>query len=164
MKKQKTTSRFFSIWQRKQRYTHAEFLREAIPYVSVLPENIQTLSSPTDYRETLLRLIAQAKRRIVIVALYLQNDEAGEEILSVLHEAKRARPELDVMVFVDWHRAQRALIGKEKSAGNSAMYVEMAKAFDSGVKVYGVPVQRREFMGVLHLKGYIIDDDVLYSG
>jgi phosphatidylserine/phosphatidylglycerophosphate/cardiolipin synthase-like enzyme len=40
----------------------------------------------------------------------------------------------------------------------------MAERFGPGVTVYGVPVQRREFMGVLHLKGLVIDDHVLYSG
>jgi CDP-diacylglycerol--serine O-phosphatidyltransferase len=33
------------------------------------------------------------------------------------------------------------------------------------VLIYGVPVQNRELFGVLHLKGFVIDDDtVLYSG
>lgn len=30
--------------------------------------------------------------------------------------------------------------------------------------VYGVPVNTREALGVLHLKGFIIDDQVIYSG
>lgn len=33
-----------------------------------------------------------------------------------------------------------------------------------GVDIYGVPVQNRELFGVLHLKGIVIDDTVLYSG
>ena len=32
------------------------------------------------------------------------------------------------------------------------------------VPVYGVPINRREVLGVLHLKGFIIDDTVIYSG
>ena len=32
------------------------------------------------------------------------------------------------------------------------------------VPVYGVPVNTREALGVLHFKGFIIDDSVLYSG
>jgi CDP-diacylglycerol--serine O-phosphatidyltransferase len=32
------------------------------------------------------------------------------------------------------------------------------------VPVYGVPVQTRELFGVLHLKGFVIDDCVIYSG
>jgi CDP-diacylglycerol--serine O-phosphatidyltransferase len=44
------------------------------------------------------------------------------------------------------------------------MYREYAARFGPGVQILGVPVQRRELFGVLHLKGFIFDDSVLYSG
>jgi hypothetical protein len=56
------------------------------------------------------------------------------------------------------------LIGKLASAGNAALYVEMARRLGPGVPIYGVPVQGREWLGVLHLKGFVIDDSLLYSG
>jgi CDP-diacylglycerol--serine O-phosphatidyltransferase len=34
----------------------------------------------------------------------------------------------------------------------------------SVVPVYGIPVQTSELFGVLHLKGFVIDDVVIYSG
>ena len=37
-------------------------------------------------------------------------------------------------------------------------------AWAPGVAIYGVPVQNRELFGVLHLKGFVIDDTVMYSG
>ena len=40
----------------------------------------------------------------------------------------------------------------------------MAQRLGPGVEIYGVPIQRRELLGVMHLKGFIIDDCVLYSG
>ena len=135
-----------------------------LPQIPVAAADIATLASPVEYRETLLALIAQARRRILLAALYLQDDDGGREVLAALHAVKEERPELDIAVFVDWHRAQRGLIGKDKSEGNAAMYKEMAKRLGSAVAIYGVPVQRREFMGVMHLKGFVIDDAVLYSG
>lgn len=127
-------------------------------------DRVLNLTSPAAFRETLLRLIAQARERILIATLYLQDDEAGKEVLSALYAAKAARPTLEIAVFVDWHRAQRGLIGKTKSAGNAALYRDMARRLGPGVPVYGVPVQTREMMGVMHLKGFILDDTVLYSG
>jgi CDP-diacylglycerol--serine O-phosphatidyltransferase len=44
------------------------------------------------------------------------------------------------------------------------MYQEYAARYGEGVTIRGVPVSRRELFGVLHLKGFIIDDTVLYSG
>ncbi len=32
------------------------------------------------------------------------------------------------------------------------------------IPVYGVPVNTGEALGVLHFKGFIIDDSVIYSG
>jgi CDP-diacylglycerol--serine O-phosphatidyltransferase len=37
-------------------------------------------------------------------------------------------------------------------------------AHAAGVPVYGIPVQTSELFGVLHLKGFVIDDVVIYSG
>ncbi len=98
------------------------------------------------------------------VALYLQEDEAGQEILDALHAAKSARPELDIVVVVDWLRAQRGLIGAGKQPGNSAWYQAQTRDHTTEVPIYGVPVQTRELFGVLHLKGFVIDDCVIYSG
>ncbi|WP_211364187.1 CDP-diacylglycerol--serine O-phosphatidyltransferase [Propionivibrio limicola] len=153
-----------SAWQRWRKHSRDRQALRALPQIHVAATNIATLAGPEDYRKTLLDLIAQARQRILIAALYLQDDDAGREVLEALYAAKRARPELDIAVFVDWHRAQRGLIGKAKSEGNAAMYKAMARRHGPGVEVYGVPVQRREFMGVLHLKGFVIDDVVLYSG
>jgi len=135
-----------------------------VPCIPVAAGCVTTLTEPMIYRETLLELIAGAKERILIATLYLQDDDAGREVLAALYAAKAARPELEIAVFVDWHRAQRGLIGKTKSAGNATLYREMARLCGPGVPVYGVPVQTREMMGVMHLKGFIFDDTVLYSG
>jgi len=143
------------------------FKRSLLPKLRSFPlaaEAFTTLTGAAQFRCTLLEQIAQARRRIYIVALYLQQDEAGQEILDALHAAKAARPELEVVVVVDWLRAQRGLIGAGKQPGNSAWYQQMTRTHASEVPIYGVPVQTRELFGVLHLKGFIIDDCVLYSG
>lgn len=158
------TSGFASAWQRLRGRVTGEPDLASLPSIPVAAALIKTLSGPENYRETLLALIAQARQRILIATLYLQDDDGGREVLTALYAAKQARPQLEISVFVDWHRAQRGLIGKTKSAGNAALYREMAQRLGPGVDIYGVPVQRREFMGVMHLKGFVIDHNVLYSG
>jgi CDP-diacylglycerol--serine O-phosphatidyltransferase len=158
------TSRFASAWRRWRGRARGRLQLEGRPCLAVSAEHFRTLAGPREFRETLLAQIAQARRRILLPALYLQDDDAGREVLGALYAARKARPQVEIAVFVDWHRAQRGLIGKSKSAGNAALYQEMAQRCGPGVDVYGVPVQQREFMGVMHLKGFIIDDCVLYSG
>lgn len=132
--------------------------------IPLQPESVRTLHTAAEYRSELLAKIASAKHRIYLCSLYLQDDEAGAEILQALYAAKAARPALDIAVLVDWHRAQRGLIGAGKSGGNAAWYQTISKANHYAVALYGIPVQTRELFGVLHLKGFVIDDEVIYSG
>jgi CDP-diacylglycerol--serine O-phosphatidyltransferase len=135
-----------------------------LPGIPLSADCVQTLHSAAAFRTNLLAQIASARQRIYLCSLYLQADEAGAEILDALHAAKLAHPKLDIHVLVDWHRAQRGLIGAGKQSGNSLWYREQTKKHASLVPIYGVPVQTHELFGVLHLKGFIIDDAVIYSG
>ncbi|HIF9391930.1 TPA: CDP-diacylglycerol--serine O-phosphatidyltransferase [Photobacterium damselae] len=137
---------------------------EHLPCIAHKPENLETLFDASSFRERLLQEISQAKHRIYLVALYLQDDDAGRKILTALFEAKQQNPDLDIKVLVDWHRAQRGLIGAAKSDGNAALYREFSEKYTHNIEILGVPIRNREVFGVLHLKGFIIDDKVIYSG
>ncbi|MZI94698.1 CDP-diacylglycerol--serine O-phosphatidyltransferase [Vibrio sp. CAIM 722] len=135
-----------------------------LPAIALSPENVNVLLSAKEFRAQLIESIRNATKRIYIVTLYLENDEAGREILTEIYEAKQRNPGLDINICVDWHRAQRGLIGKGETKGNAAMYAEFAEKYEHSIPVYGIPVRGREVFGVLHLKGFIIDDSVIYSG
>lgn len=94
---------------------------------------ISTLDGPAAFRETLLARIKEATQRILIPALYPQDDAAGRAVLAALYAAKAASPQLQVGVFVDWHRAQRGSIGKAHLPGNVALYREFAQRLGPGV-------------------------------
>ncbi len=126
--------------------------------------DIQVFCSPDQYKQQLLLLIASARSRIYITALYLQDDEAGKEILHALYQAKINYPALDIKVFVDFHRAQRGLIGEKNSLGNRAIYLEFENEYDVSIDIYGVAVKSKEVFGVLHLKGMVFDEQVFYTG
>ncbi|MEI7429786.1 MAG: CDP-diacylglycerol--serine O-phosphatidyltransferase [Betaproteobacteria bacterium] len=160
----KRPSALASAWQRWRNRAKGNPGLKDLPCIPVAADDFETLTGPTAFRERLLALIADARQRIFIAALYVQDDDAGREVLAALYPAKKAHPQLEIGVFVKWHRAQRGLIGKTRSPGNAALYKSMAQRFGPGVAIYGVPIQRRELMGVLHLKGLIIDDRVLYTG
>ncbi|MGO2343985.1 CDP-diacylglycerol--serine O-phosphatidyltransferase [Vibrio litoralis] len=139
-------------------------LLEQLPTIAQDPNAFEVLFSAQQFRDRLLSEIKQATQRIYLVALYLEDDDAGRQILTELYEAKQRNPELDVTVCVDWHRAQRGLIGAAQSEGNAALYKEFAQKYQHPISILGVPVRGKEVFGVLHLKGFIIDDTVIYSG
>ena len=146
------------------KYNHQKHLNE-LAKIQQNAVQYSILYDPKAYRQTLLEKIKNAQFRIYIVALYLEQDEAGQEILNALYQAKIINPNLDIKVFVDWHRAQRGRIGEDKTHTNARFYYQMKLQHPNvDVPVYGVPINRREVLGVLHLKGSIIDDTVIYSG
>ncbi|KAA9003281.1 CDP-diacylglycerol--serine O-phosphatidyltransferase [Affinibrenneria salicis] len=136
-----------------------------LPKIPQTAEDIQTLHSPELFRTTLVNAILNARKRIYLVALYLERDDGGQGIMSALYQAKQLNPDLDICVLVDWHRAQRGRIGAAAEQTNADWYCDLARRHEGlNLPVYGVPVNTREALGVLHLKGFIIDDTVLYSG
>ncbi|ORM67222.1 CDP-diacylglycerol--serine O-phosphatidyltransferase [Pantoea rwandensis] len=147
-----------------KRNKHQQHLAQ-LPKLSQSVSDVTTLYSPAEFRETLLTKIAAAEKRICIPALYLENDDGGRGIMQALYAARQVRPELDVSILVDWHRAQRGRIGAARGLTNADWYCEMAAQHpDIAIPVYGIPVNTREALGVLHLKGFIIDNTLLYSG
>lgn len=139
--------------------------RPPLPGFAVAASDIHVLHQARDFHAQLLQRIANARQRIYLCSLYLQHDEGGESVLLALHKAKQSYPDIDIKVFIDYHRARRGLIGGAKQAGNAQWYQELSRRFGSDqVPVYGIPVQTRELFGVLHLKGFVIDDCVIYSG
>ncbi|MDU3786992.1 MAG: CDP-diacylglycerol--serine O-phosphatidyltransferase, partial [Serratia marcescens] len=92
-----------------KRSKHQQHLAQ-LPKLPQTVADVRTLYAPSDFRTTLLDAIANATQRIYLVALYLEHDDAGREILNALYQAKQRRPELEICVLVDWHRAQRGRI------------------------------------------------------
>lgn len=150
----------------KQR--RAERFLEKLNYLPQQADQVDFLFSSADFKQKILQLIQSAKRRIYLTALYFEKDEAGQEILAALYQAKQANPALEIKILVDWHRAQRGRIGEAESLSNADWYAEMKAAYslpdEQEIAIYGVPINGRELFGVLHLKGFVFDDTLLYSG
>jgi CDP-diacylglycerol--serine O-phosphatidyltransferase len=122
------------------------------------------IPSAKEFKSAILEHIRNAKTRIYITALYLQNDDAGKEILHALYQAKQNNPTLNVNIFVDAHRAQRGLIGDPSCLGNQEFYRIIDEQYEHKIGLYGVLVKTKELFGVLHLKGLMFDDTVIYTG
>ena len=55
-----------------------------LPRIPQNADDVQTLHSPELFRTTLINAILSAKKRIYIVALYLERDDGGMGILSAI--------------------------------------------------------------------------------
>lgn len=129
---------------------------ERLPCIPLQAEQVEFIYHSSDFKQQIIQCIRQAKSRIYFTALYWQNDEAGQQILDEIYRAKQANPELEVKILVDWHRAQRNLLGAEKSATNADWYCDERSKYqlaDDPNIFFGVPINTREVFGVLHIKG-----------
>jgi len=55
-------------------------------------EDVDCLFTTKLFKTELLKQISAAKKRIYLAVLYLEDDQAGEEILLALYQAKKNRP------------------------------------------------------------------------
>ena len=79
----------------------------------------------------------------------MAKDEAGQEILDEIYRVKQENSHLDVKILIDWHRAQRNLLGAEKSATNADWYCEQRQTYqlpDDPNIFFGVPINTREVL------------------
>lgn len=145
---------------------HAKKQLEKLRFIPQTAEKVEFLADSRAFKTRILQLIHSAKSRIYLTALYFEKDEAGQEILAALYQAKRANPELEIKILVDWHRAQRGRIGEEAASSNADWYAQKKAEYnlEQAIEFWGVPINTREVFGVLHLKGFVFDDTLLYSG
>ncbi len=139
-------------------------LLETSPKIAISSSDVSLLLTTKDYLKQLLTLIDTAMVRIYLTVLYLENDEAGRLLMDRLISAKQKNPQLEIKIFVDFHRARRGKIGQKDAENNTAFYREIDQKYPDYIQVYGVAVKQRELFGVLHLKGLVIDDILLYTG
>lgn len=60
--------------------------------IAIAPDALHWLLTPSNFKQTLIERIRSAKEAIYIAALYLEDDEAGREILAELLAAKQPDP------------------------------------------------------------------------
>ncbi|BAC24280.1 pssA [Wigglesworthia glossinidia endosymbiont of Glossina brevipalpis] len=136
-----------------------------LPKINQNPEQIITIYNPKDFFDRLIKSISKAKKFIYLVALYLEKDQSGNKLLKEIYKAKNKNPNLEVTIIVDLNRSKRRSFGEDKGLTNSDWYLKIAKTYKHiNVPIYGIPLSINEALGVLHLKGFIIDDHVFYSG
>ena len=135
-----------------------------LPKLPLNIEDFALLTSISAFKEEIISQIRSAKQRIYLSALYIANDESGNQIVEELLSARIKNPGLDIRIFIDFHRAQRGLIGQPKQNGNIEGYALLQQKYQSKLPIYGVPAKTTELMGVFHVKGFVFDSTVIYSG
>lgn len=151
----------FSNFKKKN---HKNYLKN-LAKIPQLKNKINIFYDTKSFRKAILNSILNVKRYIYITALYFEKDNAGKNIMNALYKAKVKKPKLDIKIIVDLHRSKRGKIGEKNKLTNAQWYYEISKKNPNiNIPIFGVPINTREIFGVLHLKGFIFDNVVIYSG
>ncbi|GAA6008028.1 hypothetical protein JCM10207_007003 [Rhodosporidiobolus poonsookiae] len=134
-------------------------------------ECVSVLYTPSDFYRTLLAQIAKAKRRIFIASLYVGKEE--EELVAALHSALCANPTLRLTILCDYLRSTREHPHPSSASLLASLHAAFPTQVDlrlfhtpelSGLARRVVPKRFNEGWGLMHMKIYGVDDDVLLSG
>jgi len=147
-------------------------LDQLAPRIDINADQIEIITGPTEFYETLRNRIRGAKRRIFLSTLYIGKTE--HEFLSTIRDALRHNdPNLKVSILTD------ALRGTREAPGPScaSLLASLAKQFPdqveirmyhtpnlTGIRKAMIPKRINEGWGLQHIKLYGIDDEVILSG
>ena len=81
---------------------------QQLPTIPVDVSSYNILETPHRCFNRILELIASAKERILITALYLQDDEIGRQVLQALYDAKEKNPHHRCQWFYRQHGGRQS--------------------------------------------------------
>ena len=160
-----------------------------LPCFAVPPSNVRILHKPDEWHITLLDGARRAQRRAIFASLYLGDGPKETSLVAALLESQAAHPSRDLLLIVDYHRAQRrgglrlahtlaagaptarvALLASPAAFAPLAPPPPAARETSAGGR--GVVGERlhslRSFLGELcgvqHVKMSVFDDTVVLTG
>ncbi|XP_017779181.1 PREDICTED: CDP-diacylglycerol--glycerol-3-phosphate 3-phosphatidyltransferase, mitochondrial [Nicrophorus vespilloides] len=144
------------------------WLMNVAPCFPVNSNDIQILSEPQEFYETLCRHGNEAKERITLASLYLGNGELERKLVESILSNSNFR-DLNINVLLDYSRGSR-------SKNNSRRMLQpLLQHSNFKLSLYHTPELRgfykriapnrwNELFGIQHMKLYIFDDTLIMSG
>ncbi|RKP37551.1 hypothetical protein BJ085DRAFT_18118 [Dimargaris cristalligena] len=142
-----------------------DFAHPDVPIIPINGQRATVLSEPTEFYQTLLHEIRNAKRSIHLSTLYIGHAET--ELLQALDDALARNAQLEVRILFDGLRGTR-----QRHRGNSPadLFVPLVQRYPQRVhvalyhtpqlagwrqRVY--PERYNETLGLMHIKAYVFD-------
>ncbi|OBT48332.1 hypothetical protein VE00_01185 [Pseudogymnoascus sp. WSF 3629] len=149
-----------------------EELDKIAPRFDIRGDQVKVLRTPSEFYETLKDKIRKAEKHIFLSTLYIGKTE--HELISVLSEALRAKPELKLSVLTDALRGTR----ETPSTCSASLLAPLIEEFGperveirmyhtpnlTGLRKKYVPKRINEGWGLQHMKLYGMDDEIIMSG
>ncbi|KNE70989.1 hypothetical protein AMAG_15248 [Allomyces macrogynus ATCC 38327] len=133
-------------------------------------DQVQVLTSPAGFYEQLKTNIRNARRHIVLSALYIGPQE--HDLIQTIHDSLAANPSTKCTILIDYLRGTRGA-----SSNSVTVLAPLISAFPdrvnvalyhtpelTGWKKRLIPPRFNETVGLLHFKLFATDDQLIISG
>ncbi|KAL4239946.1 CDP-diacylglycerol--glycerol-3-phosphate 3-phosphatidyltransferase [Mactra antiquata] len=152
------------------------WLRDHLPCFNVDGHNITVLHQPNEFYEIFKEMLSNARKRIVIAALYFDKEEHESALVDAvdaacLRSVQERNEKFEVSILLDYFRGSRGgnnsrtqllpLLNKYKDRVNVYLY---HTPHINGVWRYILPERVNEMIGLNHIKIYLVDDDFILCG
>ncbi|CAG8740510.1 4205_t:CDS:2, partial [Acaulospora morrowiae] len=145
------------------------------PYFLLNGEQIQPLQEPGEFYNQLKEHILSAKERIFLASLYIGSNE--KELVETIRSAVKKSKQLKVHILLDCLRSTRADHVDLDQSSPASLLVTLVKEFPDqvtvslyhtpdlkGVLKKLIPPRFNESIGLMHIKAFGFDDNLMLSG
>lgn len=148
------------------------WLTNVSPCFPVNAKNIQIISEPKQFYDTILHYCSTASQRITLVSLYIGIGELEKNLINALKENKYfGNNNLKINILLDYTRGSRdrensrtvlqPLLQQNESNCTVSLY---HTPFLRGLLKKYLPNRFNEIVGLQHMKLYVFDDTLVISG
>lgn len=151
-----------------------KWIGQYAPCFQVDSNNIEILSTPSEFYDMLVAKAQKARHRIVMSSLYLGTGELEKTLVSRIEENLNTNASLKVKFLLDYSRGLR---GTSQANSSKTLLQPLVNKYFSqfslhlyhtpnlrGVLKSILPERTNETIGVLHMKIYLFDNDLIISG
>ncbi|KAJ1924719.1 CDP-diacylglycerol--glycerol-3-phosphate 3-phosphatidyltransferase [Tieghemiomyces parasiticus] len=143
-----------------------------VPAIRLAGDRIRVLYEPSAFYADLKSRILKARQRVYLSTLYIGHQEA--DLVATLEQALAATPQLEVRILFDGLRGTRAWRTGQSPAD---LFVPLLQRYPDRLRValyhtpnlHGAgkryfPERYNEVVGLMHIKAYVFDNDIVLSG
>ena len=150
---------------------HYNWMFNLAPCFPINAKNINIITDPNKFYNTLCERFRNAKRRISLASLYIGTGELEKKLLEVTVHNVKHREDLNFKVLLDYQRGTRGKINSQTllqqfvNSISDKYYLGLYQTPRlQGLWSKVLPSRYNEIVGLQHMKLYIADNSVILSG
>eukprot|EP01083_Nonionella_stella_P285140 970619_1 len=167
----------YSVWDPDVEVTWDNVINKLSSYGPIFAcnaRNIEILSTPHEFYESLVEHASNANHRILISTLYIGQGDKEQHLVNTIKNTIQNNPNVTVSMIMDCSRSTRNMDTHESSLHTLLPLFNEDYTRNVNIHLFRTPLLRsfwnlfperaKEVAGVHHIKAFIFDDTLIISG